>query len=140
MIDPPDEVFAARGSGRTTRMLKAALAKALTGCTVIVIAGHEQECHSMMRMLQGLPEMHALPDVHFSKPAMDVQLPLGRGQIRIRSAQNRDWVWPVQMLRNYPPDVPTYIDHYAWEVHLQEEERRKERDLNRIKREEKERG
>ena len=116
-VHPPlEEIEKGRGSGRTTRMLRRALATALQGQTVFVLMA--EFCHRawMMPLLQKLPEFGKLYNVHVAYQSGDIQLP--SGQIRFRGADSPDWDWHQGRFKGFPPGVPVFIDHDAWEREL----------------------
>lgn len=121
--EPPwDELNAGRGAGRTYKMLQRALAAALEGRTVYVLAYNPAHRLILMGELQSYEGFKKLFNVHVSYQSGDMQLP--SGQIRFRTPDD-GWDWRTGQFRGMPPGVPVFIDHCTWERELTKKEAKK---------------
>lgn len=120
---PLEELEQGRGSGRTYKMLQRALATALEGKTVYVLAYDVGHCRLLMHHLQGLAEFKKLFNVHVSMHSQDIQLPAG--QLRFRTTQAPDWQWETGTIRGFPAGIPVFIDHDAWDRELRSHKQEK---------------
>lgn len=116
MKPPLGEIAEGRGSGRTTRMLQKALSAALQGQTVFVVMADDQSRREAMPQMQQLPIFKELFNVHVAYQSGDIQLP--SGQVRFRAADSPEWDWQQGRFKGFPPGVPVFVDHYAWEKEL----------------------
>lgn len=110
-----------RGSGKTYKMLQAALAAAKLGQTVFVIGQDDGQIREMMSTMIGFKEFQVLgPNAHISYPARDIQLPNPMGRVQFRQKDHPDWNWDELRMRGYPPSVPAYVDHSVYERKYEE--------------------
>lgn len=111
-----DENGRRRGTGKTTTMLKHALAKARSGTTVYIMGWDQEQVQELMRTVQTYEEFLVLgPNAHVSYAAGDIQLPHPMGQMRFRHVGMPDWDWDHFHIRGMPHGIPIYIDHHASE-------------------------
>ena len=97
-----------RGSGRTTTMLRKALAAAVAGQTVVVMGSSHKHCTDMMHMLRAncpVPQ-HA----QYNQTNREVSL-WPQGQIRFKTVLDQDWDPKAKRVTGYPAGVPILIDH-----------------------------
>jgi len=124
-----------RRTGRTTRMLREALGKALEGRTVIVMGWRDYDSQCLMRHLWDMPELGRVPhSLHFTRREIRVGL---RGTILFKSASlSPDFHWePEPRLAGFGPETPIFIDHHTHEMKWEDDaaKARKEREDRRAK-------
>lgn len=108
MVNDPGLPF--RGTGRTTRMLNAALEKAIAGYTVVVVAADRGHVNGLFHDLLGLTDK--LPrTVKFKQDGVTL---IGMGTIRIRAIDS-DYSWELNNFKGYPVDTKVFVDHYTYE-------------------------
>lgn len=113
-----------RGSGRTTRMLREALAEAALGRVVIVLGWRDIHCAHMLRMMCSLPEVRQMSiNTNFSHR----EIVVGTGRVQFRSVSAGGFDWKSRTFFGRDPRIKVFIDHHTWETRVAEE---RERALN----------
>ena len=95
-----------RGSGRTTRMLAAAIEEARTGKYVMVFAANTQQAEALQKRAAEM----AGTKPYATKIAVD------GGEITFESVEEGQWDWESWRARGAFPAIPIYVDHHAIET------------------------
>ncbi len=100
-----------KGTGRTTRMLEAAIASARKPQYVMVVAANQrdadrlkEQCATMLNRKISGPKVYLAADGE----------PYG-GEITFERVQDRDWDWRTMTFRGSYPTIPVHVDHNAIE-------------------------
>lgn len=120
MVNVPK--YGARGSGRTTQMLQQALATNQLGAPLVFVIGwRDQDCLHMMDMMLDMPAIRgALVAANYTQRTLTV----GTGRIAFRAGRLDNFDWIARRILGHDPLTPVFIDHYAEEMHAEQERRR----------------
>lgn len=110
-----------RGSGRTTRMLKEVLGKAIEGTTLVVGGWRDHHCVYLFHQFVDLPEAgKVITTINFTRREVAV----GSGRVLFRPCSYGDFNWPVRRFNAPYFQLPVYLDHHTVEMHEEEEAQR----------------
>jgi hypothetical protein len=95
----------ARNTGRTTRMLEAAIESAEGGEYVCVVGRDQQQAKHLQLQVAGMTGTEPFA----------TKVRVGDGTITFEAVTEKTWNWHLLRHQGMFPTVPVFLDHYALE-------------------------